>query len=307
MGFKVVMTAEEFLRRQIDLADNHDTCYRNSYPYNLLYRQAEDLYSSDCWNEIKAMLSGFTPDEPIGTFTHIDYSIGLGDWNGWTILQCCNEISTDLHTCIPSEYLLSSNKDHAGTFIGERVINGKTYNVLESTSDWAGGFQYSWMDYETGYRYKFKGYPYRMKTVWKWHGKLPWLDYGVHNAVAVDGWWGMDVTRHLQKMHGTEIDGEISGQSIFNKRYLVNASKASWSFGIFTGGSDLIRAMQKDLTEKGFYADRIDGACGKNTIKAIQAWLKALGYYADDVDGYLGYNTVCALQNYINDWYKENA
>ena len=39
MAYKVVYTAEEFLNRQFDLADNHGTDYDNHYPKNLLYRK----------------------------------------------------------------------------------------------------------------------------------------------------------------------------------------------------------------------------------------------------------------------------
>lgn len=300
MAYKVVYTAEEFLKRQFDLADNHGTDYDNHYPKNLLYRKAFDLYTADCWNEIKAQLWGFDPNEPIGTYVKQNPETGLGDWNGWTILQCCRGISKDLTTCIPAEFLLSTNKGHAGTFIGEVVRNGKTYNVLEMTADWAHKFQYSWMDTKTGYRYEYKGAPTRMRTVWGWHGKLPWIDYSKEEDVlAVDGWWGMATTRYTQKLLGTTIDGVVSNQPTANKKYLPNCETTSWKFKIFPGrGSDMIRALQRLI-----HADP-DGLFGRQSVMKLQEYLKGLKFYDGSIDGYMGGQTVKAWQRYLNEFFR---
>ena len=295
------MTVEEFLRKQFDLADNRGTRYNNTWPRNLLYRQAPNMYSSDCWNEIKAMLWGFTPDEPIGTYVQPDYSIGLGDWNGWTILQCCSGISKDMTTPIKGEFLLSTNKGHAGTFIGETIRNGKVYNVLESTSDWQSKFQYSYMDPKTGYRYEYKGAPTKMKTVWGWHGRLPWIDYNseIKDVIAVDGWWGMATTRYTQKMLGTTIDGKISSQPRGNKKYLPNAETSSWEFKLVGAkGSEMIKALQKLIG-----ADA-DGYFGKGSVTSLQRFLKDKGFYNSTIDGYMGTNTVKAWQKYVNAYFN---
>lgn len=300
MAFKVVYTAEEYLNRQFDLADHHGTDYNNHYPRNLLYREAFDLYTADCWNEIKAQIWGFDPNEPIGTYVKQNPETGLGDWNGWTILQCCSGISKDLTTCIPAEFLLSTSRGHAGTFIGETVRNGKTYNVLEMTADWEHKFQYSYMDPKTGYRYEYKGAPKRMKTVWGWHGKLPWIDYSKEEDVlAVDGWWGMATTRYTQKLLGTTIDGIVSSQSSFNKKFLPACETSSWKFSLFPKGSDMVRALQKLIG-----AD-VDGVFGKQSVTKLQEFLKAKGLYDDKVDGYMGHYTVAAWQLYINKYFKQ--
>lgn len=300
MAYKVVYTAEEFLNRQFDLADNHGTDYDNHYPKNLLYRKAFDLYTADCWNEIKAQLWGFDPNEPIGTYVKQNPETGLGDWNGWTILQCCRGISKDLTTCIPAEFLLSTSKGHAGTFIGETVRNGKTYNVLEMTADWEHKFQYSYMDPNTGYRYEYKGAPKRMKTVWGWHGKLPWIDYSKEEDVlAVDGYWGMATTRYTQKMLCTTIDGIISSQPSRNKKYLPNAETTSWKFQLIgASGSQMIKALQKLIGAEA------DGFFGKASVTKLQEFLKAKGFYKDECDGYMGSNTVKAWQKYINKYFR---
>lgn len=306
MAFKVVYTAEEFLNRQFDLADNHGTDYDNHYPKNLLYRKAFDLYTADCWNEIKAQIWGFDPNEPIGTYVKQNPETGLGDWNGWTILQCCSGISKDLTTCIPAEFLLSTNRGHAGTFIGETVRNGKTYNVLEMTADWEHKFQYSYMDTKTGYRYEYKGAPKRMKTVWGWHGKLPWIDYSKdEDVLAVDGWWGMATTRYTQKMFGTPIDGIISRQNRANKKYLPNASTNSWEFVTFrVSGSDVIKALQKLI------GTDPDGDFGAKSVTALERFLKAKGFYDGEIEADLGKRPsmgeglVKAWQRYVNAYFR---
>ena len=301
MAYKIVYTVDEFLKKQFDLADNRGTTYCNKYPKNLLYRQAPDLYSADCWNEIKAQLWGFTPEEPIGTYVAPNLSIGLGDWNGWTILQCCNRISTNLKACIPGEFLLSTNKGHAGTYIGDTIRNGKVYNVLECTSDWKSKFQYSWMDPATGYRYEYKGAPTKMKTVWGWHGELPWIDYKVEptEVIAVDGSWGMATTRYTQKMLGLNIDGIISSQPRTNKRFLPAASTASWEFKLIGAkGSETAKAIQKLIG-----AD-VDGYFGKGSVTSLQKFLKGKGFYDSSIDGYMGANTVKGWQRYINAYFR---
>lgn len=300
MAYKVVYTAEEFLKRQFDLADNHGTDYDNHYPKNLLYRKAFDLYTADCWNEIKAQIWGFDPNEPIGTYVKQNPETGLGDWNGWTILQCCRGISKDLTTCIPAEFLLSTSRGHAGTFIGEIVRNGKTYNVLEMTADWEHKFQYSYMDTKTGYRYEYKGAPTRMRTVWGWHGKLPWIDYSKEEDVlAVDGWWGMATTRYTQKMLCTTIDGYISSQPRANKKYLPNAESPSWEFKAWGAtGSQMIKALQKLIG-----ADA-DGFFGKQSVIKLQQFLKNKCFYEGEIDGYMGSGTVKAWQKYVNAYFR---
>src|SRR5699024_8408332 len=57
--------------------------------------------------------------------------------------------------------------------------------------------------------------------------------------VAVDGSWGPDLTRNLQRYFGTTVDGVISGQP--KNRSTQNIPSAKYG----TSGSNLIRAMQR--------------------------------------------------------------
>lgn len=88
------------------------------------------------------------------------------------------------------------------------------------------------------------------------------------NNIKIDGYWGSETTRLLQKALGTPVDGIISGQY----RNSVTSAISSVRFG--TSGSSVIRALQKKIGVK------VDGYIGSNTVKALQ---KFLGTYQDGV------------------------
>ena len=106
--------------------------------------------------------------------------------------------------------------------------------------------------------------------------------------LKVDGWWGKDTTKSLQRIFKTPVDGIVSNQDPVQKKYLLRADSGSWDFKGTGNGSDLIGAMQRYVGEKD------DGFMGKKTI---MAWQKKLGV---TVDGYMGENTVKKLQQWIN-------
>ena len=120
--------------------------------------------------------------------------------------------------------------------------------------------------------------------------------------LKIDKKWGTKTTEKSQKVYGTEQDGIVSFQPESNKKHLVNCYKSAWKFykSGYDAGSELIRAIQKDLKEKGYYFGKIDGWCGKQTVVAIQEFLRAEGLYIGKIDGSMGPVTVAAWQKYIN-------
>lgn len=108
-------------------------------------------------------------------------------------------------------------------------------------------------------------------------------------AIAVDGVWGHELTKRLQEIFKTGVDGVISDQPTSNQKYCAGIAAAEWSGKLF-GGSDLIRAMQK------WAGVTADGYIGPQTIRAIQ---KKLG---TPVDGVISYPSamVKALQEWCN-------
>ena len=298
MAYKVVMTADEMVEKVKHICFDLKTYYKNIWPYNLGYHHSDGRFSWDCWNFYpKTLVWGWDDTIPVGQYQPKNLDTGLGDWNGWTILQCCQEISTDFHRIIPAEFLLTKDKGHAGCYVGEFVKNGKTYNVIECTVSFGGGVVPSWVDSD-GTRRSCKGGS--VSSAWHWHGKLPWLNYNAQKApLAVDGAWGMQTTRYTQKFLGTVVDGIVSGQRLANKKYLPAAETSSWKFALFGKGSNMIKALQK------FVGAGEDGLFGPASVKQLQLYLKTTGDYSGEIDGYMGKNTVKAWQAFINRQFTE--
>lgn len=298
MAYKVVMTSTEMVAKLKKILELN-TEYNNTFPYNLGFNHG-DYWSWDCWNLYpKTLVWGWSESIPQGKYQPKNLSTGLGDWNGWTILQCCQNISTDFMALLPAEFLLSKTKGHAGAYVGEFAYKGYVYNVIECTPRLnGGGVVPSYVD-KSGHRFDHKGGAIQT-TGWYWHGRLPWLDYEIkEDVLAVDGSWGMATTRYTQKLLGTTVDGIVSSQSRWDKRYLPAASTTSWKFQLIgASGSEMVRALQKLIGAEA------DGYMGKNTVTKLQEWLKAKMLYAGEIDGYMGPGTVKAWQRFINQTFK---
>ena len=175
MAYKVVYTAKEFHDLLIHIAVDLKTYYNNAFPYNLGYHYKDGSFSFDCWNLIKAIIWGWTENIPVNSYRGCNASTGLGDWGGAKILSCCTEVSSNWAKAPVGAFMLSPKGDHAGIYIGERIINSKCYNVVECTPKWNGGVQLSYVSL-TGDRYPYKGGA-KASVGWGKFGKLPWIDY----------------------------------------------------------------------------------------------------------------------------------
>ena len=104
--------------------------------------------------------------------------------------------------------------------------------------------------------------------------------------LAVDGYWGPQLTRGLQKLYGTTVDGIVSSQYNWHNAGLTGG----WQFVGKPVGSLLIAAIQRALGVKA------DGILGPATIKAMQ---RKLGTPAD---GVISKNSrmVIAMQKKLN-------
>ena len=107
------------------------------------------------------------------------------------------------------------------------------------------------------------------------------------NTISVDGKFGTQSIKALQKVLGTAVDGHIDGQLSSLKKYHTGFSSGI-NYG--SGGSACVKALQKMLKLSG-----PDGQLGPNTIKAFQKYLGLSG-----PDGYWGPNTSKAAQKWIN-------
>ena len=178
MAYEVVMTAKAAVELLIHIARDLPTKYRNRYPFNLGYWDGE-AFSWDCWNLWpKSIVWGWKENRTIGYFAKQNKSTGLGDWTGMQIMATCTEKSSNFSKLTPGEFLLSTDKGHAGAYIGEFIINSKCYNVVEATEGWnTNKVIFSYVS-NTGLRYRYKGGE-KARVGWIQHGKLPWIDYSV--------------------------------------------------------------------------------------------------------------------------------
>lgn len=86
--------------------------------------------------------------------------------------------------------------------------------------------------------------------------------------LKVDGKWGNDTTRAMQRYFGTPADGILSGQS---KNSVTNSLYGN-TVRYGKGGSLVIKALQRYLNSKGFKL-KVDGLLGPATIRALQSYL----------------------------------
>ena len=88
-------------------------------------------------------------------------------------------------------------------------------------------------------------------------------------GLTVDGLWGKDTTKALQKALGTTADGIVSNQYATYKAKNPGLLTSSWEWEAKPGknGSAMVKALQKRV---GVTAD---GFIGPKTIKALQRYL----------------------------------
>lgn len=179
MAYEIVFTAHDYVEGLKAIPETTKTVYKNIFPQNCLYNQGNGVFSGDCWNSVvKAYLwgKGVLPKGK-GSYWYNPGRYGLGDWNGRQILNACSEVSTDFTKIVPGEYLLTADESHCGIYVGNYKVNGKTYNVIECTPAWNGGIQKTYTD-QQGRRFNTLGGG--QLSAWKWHGKMPWIDYSAN-------------------------------------------------------------------------------------------------------------------------------
>lgn len=203
------MKALDFLI-MLQTAKNYPNYYNNKYPYNLGYYDGS-RYSFDCWNLIKAVLSGWQPTGQKGYYVHPNQLV-TGDVDGYHLLMSCHDRSQDFSQLkTPGTYLYLSTSPHAGVFIGESVVDGKTINVIECTCSWnARCIVYSYVD-ERGYRYNYKGGA--QSSRWTDFGLLPEVDYSDFIPVVAD-----DIQKESPTTLGIDVSRWQAGFDMNNAR-----------------------------------------------------------------------------------------
>ena len=187
MAYQKVMTAAEYVEKVFRIATEFDTFYKAKWPYNLGYHHADGRRSWDCWNlNPKTMIWGWDENGGVGYYCWEPGKYGLGDWGGETIMDHCEDVSRDFTNLIPAELLISPDNGHMGVYIGERIVNGRCYNVVECTTSWKENRVCLSYVSANGLRYHYKDGAQssadpkeKAPTPWARHGKNPWVDYSV--------------------------------------------------------------------------------------------------------------------------------
>lgn len=184
----------EFLDK-LKLAHDVPNYYCNKFPKNCGYYDGA-RYSFDCWNMVKAILSGWYDCKTVGYYVQPKDFV-TGDVDGYHLLMACTDRSKDFSKLKQAgTYLYISDRghEHAGVYVGDFEYQNEIFNVVECTSDWAGKVQYTYVD-EKGQRFLYKGGS--QGRSWTDYGLLPWVDYDNSSSDPVDGkTLGVDVSRY---------------------------------------------------------------------------------------------------------------
>lgn len=180
MAYEKVFTAEDFCESlKAAVWGMKATEYKSTYPLNCLYYWGNGKWSADCNNLYKAFVwgKGELPKN-VGGYWYNPGRYGLGDLTCKQLIDSCSDVSTDFSKIAKGELLYikgTNGVDHIGIYVGDYQVEGKTFNVIESSPIWYNGIQSTYVD--------SKGRRIRPKTgeqsgTWQKHGKAPNIDYG---------------------------------------------------------------------------------------------------------------------------------
>ena len=178
---------------------------------------------------------------------------GMPDTNANGYILKCADVSSNFNSIVPGEVVWL--RGHIGLYIG-----GASRLVIEATPNWSNGVQITKLS----------------QRKWVKHGKMPHVLYSgepvkesipVINKLSVDGVWGSNTTKALQRAMGTLEDGIISTP----KSSLVKAIQLALGVPLTMELDDTtIRAMQTSLKTT------VDGKISKPYSSMVAAMQKAL-------------------------------
>lgn len=177
MANEYAMTSKDYCAAMIAAVwSMKGTYYKDTKPLNCLYYWGNGVWSADCNNLIKASIWGKCElPKNVGGYWYNPGRYGLGDLTCKQMIDACSNVSTDFSKLTPGELLyIHDTVDHVGVYVGDYVVDGKTFNVIESSPIWYSGIQSTYVD--------SKGRRIRPKTgeqrgTWQKHGLMPWIDY----------------------------------------------------------------------------------------------------------------------------------
>lgn len=210
-------SADEFVNKLLDIANNHKslyilgcfgapmnrknkTRYENNNEYNkkrksIIESASLDTFGFDCVGMVKAIAWGWCGDVS-KTYGGATYTAnGVPDVGAKGMLDtCCKDVSTDFSNIRKGEFLWMNG--HCGVYIGEGL-------AVECTPKWDNKVQFSGVLNVNG---NFKNH----NRTWTKHGKLNFIDYTIKGN-----------TSEAAHSNGTTNDSII--------RYTVKKGDTLWS------------------------------------------------------------------------------
>ena len=246
------MKQSEFIKMLIT-AHDVPNCYNNKFPKNLGYYDG-NKFSFDCWNLIKAVLSGWKPTYVKGYYVPTK-DLVTGDINGLQILQRCYSRSKDFSKLKQQgTYLYLAESPHSGIYVGDFTLGGKVYNVIECTKNStfnANGVTYTYVD-KDGSRRRYKGGAKCLS--WSEYGLLPtaWLEYeNTPYPLPHDEVYTLEEFRTDVK----NILGATSNEDAFNKTITIST--------IWNKNNALVTPLERYFKTLGYYNGEIEQDNGK--------------------------------------------
>lgn len=168
----------------------------------------------------------------------------------------------------------------ANYYAGSKAIHGYSFGILKIDIPQSMIWQYT----GTGY---LNGYDGALDLDVFYGDKDAWLAYakgegaytppesagdGSQGTTTIneDGLWGVETTRALQSVMGTPVDGEVWGQNANTLKAVNKGGLLSDSWKAGSGGSEVIKALQRAI---GMTGSDVDGLFGSKTCRRLQEWL----------------------------------
>ena len=253
---KVIMTSDEFIRRLKAIA-SRKTFYKNKYPFNLCYINADGRTSADCSNLVKAILNGYDVNKRDVGYYQRDLS-NTGDCTESELLAQCTDVSQDFKNIKAPAILYMQG--HIGTYIG--ITPDNRFNVIECTcaKQIGNGVCYSWIDQDGTRRSENGGKPIVLSN-----GTYQrWTHYGYPTK-----WVAFNTTSNAPQPPTTS---ENKSSDDFNYPTLKKGDKG-----------ESVKALQRLLLKKGYDPKGIDGDFGNNTEAALKAFQQKV--FVDGIAG----------------------
>ena len=290
------MKLSDFISK-LKLAHDVPNYYCNKFPKNCGYYDGS-RFSFDCWNLVKAILGGWTDNRTVGYYVS-PKNFPTGDCDGYHLLMQCTNRSRDFSQLKQAgTYLYISDRghEHAGVYVGDFVVDGYTFNVVECTSDWASKVQYTYVN-EKGERFLYKG---GLKgRSWTDYGLLPWVEYNetiqpVKNnpktstscetnfGIDISRWqkgfnlkdaWNEGFTHCIIKAGGA--DGSYYKDSQFENFY-TQARAGAWKIGAYYFGCAFSTADA--VKEANYFIEYLKGKAIKHVYYDVEGNMLNQGY-----------------------------